>query len=157
MAACNPRGKLQSMQSKRLTRVGSNASLNVSTARQSNSEARSVVKKYKAPLSVEAKTRRMTKSNSTTALDSPRTPSRSRSSTPLPPASPRTPRTPIRSQSRCDDVFMESEMDVSRVDPEQALVDAENVDVDLSFELGDDRELRSLRYGREDKVHVSIR
>lgn len=52
---------------------------------------------------------------------------------------------------------MESEMDVSRVDPEQALVDAENVDVDLSFELGDDRELRSLRYGREDKVHVSIR
>ena len=47
-------------------------------------------------------------------------------------------------------------MDVSRVDPEQALVDAENVDVDSSFEL-DERELRSLHYGKEDKVHVSIR
>ncbi|KAL5512652.1 hypothetical protein ACEPAG_2918 [Sanghuangporus baumii] len=116
----------------------------------------STVKKYKAPLSVEAKTRRMTKSSSTPVSESPRTPSRSRSSTPLPPGSPRTPRTPIRSQSRCDDTFMESEMDVSRVDPEQALVDAENVDVDLSFEL-DEHELRSLQYGREDKVHVSIR
>lgn len=51
---------------------------------------------------------------------------------------------------------MESEMDVSRIDPEQALVDAENVDVDLSFEL-DERELRSLQYGQEDKVHVSVR
>ena len=68
----------------------------------------------------------------------------------------RTPPTPIRGQSRCDDVFMKSEMDVSRVDPEQALVDAENVDADLSFEL-DERELRSMSYGREDKVHVSIR
>lgn len=47
-------------------------------------------------------------------------------------------------------------MDVSRIDPEQALVDAENVDIDLSFEL-DDKELHSIRPGQEDKVHVSVR
>lgn len=51
---------------------------------------------------------------------------------------------------------MESGMDVSRIDPEQVLVDAENVDVDMSAEM-DDRELRSLQYGNEDKVHVSVR
>ena len=51
---------------------------------------------------------------------------------------------------------MESEMDVSRIDPEQVLIDAENVEVDLSAEL-DEREVRSLLYGQEDKVHVSVR
>ena len=47
-------------------------------------------------------------------------------------------------------------MDVSRIDPEQVLVDAEHVDIDMSAEM-DERELRSLRYGNEDKVHVSVR
>ena len=51
---------------------------------------------------------------------------------------------------------MESEMDVSRVDPEEVLVDAENVDVDLSVEL-DDAFLKTLDHGKEDKVLVSIR
>ena len=51
---------------------------------------------------------------------------------------------------------MESEMDVSRIDPEQVLVDAENVEIDLSVEM-DEREVRSLLYGQEDKVHVSVR
>ncbi|EJC99085.1 kinesin-domain-containing protein [Fomitiporia mediterranea MF3/22] len=131
----------------------------MSTARSSTTESSSTVhnspavKKYKAALSTEVKTRRMTKTSSASCPGSPRTPTRSRSSTPLPPGSPRT---PMRSQSRCEDIVMESGMDVSRIDPEQALVDAENVDVDLSFEL-DERELRSMQYGREDKVHVSIR
>ncbi|THH07214.1 hypothetical protein EW145_g3540 [Phellinidium pouzarii] len=110
------------------------------------------VKKYKSAISSESKTRMMARSSST-ALEPPRTPTRSRPTTPLPPGSPRTPK---RSQSRCEDVFMESTMDVSRIDPEQALVDAETVDVDLSLEL-DERELRSLQYGKEDKVHVSVR
>lgn len=110
-------------------------------------------KKYKAALSTEAKTRRLTKSASGSALEIPRTPTRSRPTTPINPGSPRT---PLRSLSQCEDLYMESEMDVSRIDPEQALVDAENVDVDLSFEL-DERELRSLQYGQEDKVHVTVR
>ncbi|KAI5121050.1 hypothetical protein M0805_008626 [Coniferiporia weirii] len=111
------------------------------------------IKKYKAALSEESKPRMRTKSSSSSNLEPPRTPTRSRPTTPVPPGSPRTPK---RSQSRCEDVFMESTMDVSRIDPEQALVDAETVDVDLSVEL-DERELRSLQYGQEDKVHVSIR
>lgn len=51
-------------------------------------------------------------------------------------------------------------MDVSRIDPEQALVDAETVDTnDLSLEMDGDHEhsLRMLEYGKEDKVLVSVR
>lgn len=45
---------------------------------------------------------------------------------------------------------------MSRVDPEEVLVDAENVDVDLSVEL-DEAFLKDLDHGKEDKVLVSIR
>ncbi|KAH8113581.1 kinesin-domain-containing protein [Phellopilus nigrolimitatus] len=116
------------------------------------------VKKYKAAISSESRTRTTSRAKTPSSLDLPSTPTRtalSRSTTPLPGS----PRTPKRSQSRCDDIFLEnemSEMDVSRVDPEEALVDAENVEVDLSVEL-DERELRSLKYGGEDKVLVSVR
>ncbi len=47
-------------------------------------------------------------------------------------------------------------MDVSRVDPEQALVDFQNVDVDLSSDI-DEALLKQLDYGAQDKVLVSIR
>lgn len=46
-------------------------------------------------------------------------------------------------------------MDVSRIDPEEALVDFENVDGDVSADI-DEAMLRS-EYGKEDKVLVSIR
>lgn len=124
----------------------------VTSSRADTPTASPNVRKYKAQLSSESKPRPRTKST-TSISEIPRTPTRSRSNTPLPP---RSPRTPARSQSRCENIVMESEMDVSRVDPEQALVDAENVEVDLSAEL-DERELRSLLYGSEDKVHVSVR
>ena len=49
-----------------------------------------------------------------------------------------------------------SEMDVSRVDPEEALVDFETVEAgDVSMDI-DDALLHS-DYGKEDKVLVSIR
>ncbi len=48
-----------------------------------------------------------------------------------------------------------SEMDVSNVDPEEVLVDFENVEADVSAEI-DEAMLRS-EYGKEDKVLVSIR
>lgn len=118
------------------------------------------VKKYKAAITIDAKPRIKAKSSMSSLrsvpgnLESPRTPTRSRPTTPIP-GSPR--HTPSkRPQSRCEDIFIESEMDVSRIDPEQALIDAENVEVDLSAEL-DEREVRSLLYGHEDKVHVSVR
>lgn len=50
-----------------------------------------------------------------------------------------------------------SEMDVSRVDPEEALVDFETVTEagDISADI--DEELLRADYGKEDKVLVSIR
>ena len=50
-----------------------------------------------------------------------------------------------------------SEMDVSRVDPEEALVDFESVEPgDISADI-DDSVLHGMNYGQEDKVLVSIR
>lgn len=49
-----------------------------------------------------------------------------------------------------------SEMDVSRIDPEEVLVDAETVEPgDISMEI--DESLLNGDYGKEDKVLVSIR
>ena len=49
---------------------------------------------------------------------------------------------------------MVSEMDVSRIDPEEALVDFETVEAgDISLDLDDIAQ----DYGQEDKVLVSIR
>ena len=53
---------------------------------------------------------------------------------------------------------MESEMDVSRIDPETALVDAENVDAgELSIDNIDELDLKLAEFGKEDKVLVSVR
>ena len=52
-----------------------------------------------------------------------------------------------------------SEMDVSRVDPEEVLVDFQTLEAgDISGDLDDAAWLRSgLDHGKEDKVMVSIR
>lgn len=47
-------------------------------------------------------------------------------------------------------------MDVSQVDTEEALVDFQNVEVDISGEA-DGALLRQIDHGKEDKVLVSIR
>jgi centromeric protein E len=52
--------------------------------------------------------------------------------------------------------MMTSEMDVSRVDPEEVLVDAQNVEVDEVGDVSVD-ESDGKEYGKEDKVLVSIR
>ncbi|KAH7909035.1 P-loop containing nucleoside triphosphate hydrolase protein [Hygrophoropsis aurantiaca] len=101
-------------------------------------------KKFKAALSSESRLR-------TATIPKPRPGTPTKKSLDVP--RPRTPGTP-RSQSPM--VFMNaSEMDVSRVDPEEALVDFETVDAaDVSVEI-DDSILND--YGKEDKVLVSIR
>ena len=49
-----------------------------------------------------------------------------------------------------------SEMDVSRIDPEEVLVDSETVEAgDISADI--DESLLNTDYGGEDKVLVSIR
>lgn len=118
-------------------------------------------KKYKAAISTESRVRTLSRPQS--SLGVPGTPkknegSRSRSTTPLPPSSPRTPRrgSPSKDSPRPVSYHGESEMDVSVVDPEQVLVDFQNVDVDLSAEI-DESLLKNLEHGKEDKVLVSIR
>ena len=71
-----------------------------------------------------------------------------------PPSRPKTPTTPRRGAPSPAPTVV-SEMDVSRIDPEAALVDFETVEAgDVSLDL-DESSLRD--YGREDKVLVSIR
>ena len=99
-------------------------------------------RKYKAPLTTEARPRTLSKPPSPMKRD--RTTSR--------PTTPTTPRRGAHSPLPPTEV---SEMDVSRVDPEAALVDSETVEAgDVSVDL-DEADLND--YGREDKVLVSIR
>lgn len=97
-------------------------------------------KKYKAALSSEARSR---------TLSMPTSPRKR-----TPDSRPKTPTTPRRGAHSPAPTAV-SEMDVSRVDPEEALVDFETVEAgDLSLDL--DEELLK-DHGREDKVLVSIR
>ncbi|TFK93067.1 kinesin-domain-containing protein [Polyporus arcularius HHB13444] len=106
-------------------------------------------KKYKAPLSSESRTRHTVKSGFGSV---PPTPSRSKSRDGSRPKTPLSPRKGSESPFLMANV---SEMDVSNVDPEEVLVDFENVEADVSAEI-DEAMLRS-EYGKEDKVLVSIR
>jgi centromeric protein E len=101
-------------------------------------------KKYKAALTSEARPRTMSKPPSPTKR-APGDGTHSR---------PRTPTTPKRG-SHSPLPMVVSEMDVSRVDPEDALVDFETVEAgDISVDLD---QVALNDYGREDKVLVSIR
>lgn len=105
-------------------------------------------KKFKAAVSSESKTRINTAPNGrpkSALLSSPKKSTFDR---------PKTPSTPRRDASPMDSPMI-SEMDVSRIDPEEALVDFETVDAgDISTEMVEDI-LQD--YGSEDKVLVSIR
>ncbi|KAF9483551.1 kinesin-domain-containing protein [Pholiota conissans] len=115
-------------------------------------------KKYKAPLSIESRSKTNTsfKPRSTLA-PVPGTPTKKDGSH----SRPRTPNTP-RSRSGAESPCLmpsTSEMDVSNVDPEQVLVDSQTVEAgDVSGDI-DEAWLKSLKqdHGREDKVMVSIR
>ncbi|KAI0310930.1 P-loop containing nucleoside triphosphate hydrolase protein [Amylostereum chailletii] len=103
-------------------------------------------KKYKSALSAEARARSTTKTKPPALLPVPSTPSHSR---------PKTPSTPRRD---VDESLMDarSEMDVSRVDPEEVLIDYQNVEAaDMSAEI--DLAALGVDHGKEDKVLVSIR
>lgn len=101
-------------------------------------------KKYKAALSTEARSR---------TLSTPASPTK-RPTSDGSRSRPKTPTTPKRGAHSPAPTVV-SEMDVSRIDPEEALVDFETVEAgDISVDM-DDEMLRD--YGREDKVLVSIR
>ncbi|KAF8965987.1 P-loop containing nucleoside triphosphate hydrolase protein, partial [Flammula alnicola] len=116
-------------------------------------------RKYKAPLSLESRTKSSSSSfkPKSTLAPVPGTPTKKDGSQ----SRPRTPNTP-RSRSGAESPSLmppTSEMDVSNVDPEQVLVDFQTVEPgDVSGEI-DEAWLRAaqLDHGKEDKVMVSIR
>ncbi|TBU48538.1 kinesin-domain-containing protein [Dichomitus squalens] len=115
-------------------------------------------KKYKAPLSSESRTRLTSKPG---PLFVPPTPSRSKSRDGSTPGSAR-PKTPASPRKGTESPLLMphvSEMDVSRIDPEEALVDFETVTEvgDVSADLDEVDAMLREDYGKEDKVLVSIR
>ncbi|KAH8104743.1 kinesin-domain-containing protein [Cristinia sonorae] len=126
------------------------------TSRSSTPSLLGTARKFKAPISTESKSRLNSKSRPGSPTKSysndgsrPKTPT-SRPKTPTS-ARPKTPTTPRRGNEE----IMISEMDVSRIDPEEALVDYQNVEAgDIS---GDIDESMLKDYGSDDKVLVSIR
>lgn len=107
-------------------------------------------KKYKAALSSDARPRSAMKIRPPSVLSVvPGSPSSGR---------PKTPTTPrLGRESPGLGLEMPSEMDVSRVDPEEVLVDYQNMDVgDISIEV-DETGGEVIDHGSQDKVQVSIR
>ncbi|KAI0032797.1 P-loop containing nucleoside triphosphate hydrolase protein [Vararia minispora EC-137] len=113
-------------------------------------------KKFKSVISTEARSRTLTTKLKPPVLI-PSAPSASRPRTPTTTTiRPKTPTTPR--QGTDSPIFdIRSEMDVSRVDPEENLVDYQNVEAgDISAEI-DEATIPSADYGSKDKVLVSIR
>src|SRR5882762_9836702 len=118
------------------------------------SAAMSSIKKFKATLTSESRTHRLL-SKSKPLNSVPGSPARSSSG--LDVTRPRTPGTPRSRSPLPGGPAMTSEMDVSRVDPEEVLVDAQNVEPgDVSADI-DETWLNGADHGKEDKVLVSIR
>jgi centromeric protein E len=112
-------------------------------------------KKYKAALSTESRTRTTMKLKPP-ASSVPGTPSVGRPKTPMGTARPKTPTTP-RMGTDSPIFDLPSENDVSRVDPEENIVDYQSVEVgDISVDL-DESIFPNLDYGAKDKVLVSVR
>ncbi|KAF8125154.1 P-loop containing nucleoside triphosphate hydrolase protein [Boletus edulis] len=109
-------------------------------------------KKYKASLSTESRIRTTKAPAHTSLTPVPGTPTKSNDR-------PKTPSTP-RGVSPSPALFLgpgDMSMDVSRVDPEEALVDSEKIEPgDISGDI-DESQLPTPEYGKEDKVLVSIR
>ncbi|KIJ17540.1 hypothetical protein PAXINDRAFT_73078 [Paxillus involutus ATCC 200175] len=111
-------------------------------------------KKYKAALSSESRVRTTKTLVHSSLAPVPGTPTKSNDG-----SRPKTPSTP-RGTSPAPSLFMgpgDMSMDMSRVDPEEALVDYETLEAgDVSADI-DEGELPIPEYGKEDKVLVSIR
>jgi len=111
-------------------------------------------KKYKAALSSEARVRNIKAAPHATLAPVPGTPTKQGDG-----SRPKTPSTP-RGASPAPALFMNAgdmSMDVSRVDPEEALVDFQTIEPgDISADI-DESQLSIPDYGKEDKVLVSVR
>ncbi|KAJ8595149.1 kinesin-domain-containing protein [Rhizopogon salebrosus TDB-379] len=110
----------------------------------------STAKKFKAALSSESRLRNTVVKPALATV--PATPAKKS----FEGARPRTPGTPNRSQTP-NSYINTSDMDVSRIDPEEALVDFQTVEAaDVSADI-DEGVIPGPNYGKDDKVLVSIR
>ncbi|KAF5348512.1 hypothetical protein D9756_009565 [Leucocoprinus leucothites] len=136
--------------------TSSDASSRLSRSVQPNNFLASTHKRYKAPLSVESRSKNFTKTKS--VLSSvPGTPTK-RSGTPST-SRPQTPASPRKGAESPSLMPATSEMDVSNVDIESVLVDYQMVEeTDISGEI-DDAWLEAAMndHGKRDKVMVSVR
>ena len=139
----------------RLSRTNSNSSTSSSLSTPQTLLS-TTHKKYKAPLSVESRLKTTYGKVAKPVLPTvPGTPSRKDGTQ----SRPRTPNTPRKGAESPSLMPSTNEMDVSNVDPEQVLVDYQNVEPgDISGEI-DEAWLRAaqLDHGKQDKVMVSIR
>ncbi|KAF5377904.1 hypothetical protein D9615_006794 [Tricholomella constricta] len=146
-----PLSSISSTSSSTSSNATTSSDLSARLARTTPSLLSSTHKKYKASISSESRTRTFTKANVNKPTLAP---------VPRPPSRPRTPGTPNRKGAESPSLMpATSEMDVSRVDPEEVLVDYQTVEPgDISGEL-DEAWLRAATHdhGKEDKVMVSIR
>ena len=139
----------------RLSRTNSNSSTSSSLSTPQTLLS-TTHKKYKAPLSVESRSKPTYGKTTKPVLPPvPGTPTRKDGTQ----SRPRTPNTPRKGAESPSLMPAANEMDVSNVDPEQVLVDYQNVEPgDVSGEI-DEAWLRAaqLDHGKQDKVMVSIR
>ncbi|KAJ3853662.1 P-loop containing nucleoside triphosphate hydrolase protein [Lentinula lateritia] len=118
-------------------------------------------KKYKAPISSDVRNRTHLRTNSSKPTTLAPVPgSRPSSPTKSDNGRPRTPGTPRRGTTPDPSMARTSEMDVTNVDPEEVLVDYQNVEpADVSLGEMDEAWLKTMQadHGKEDKVMVSVR
>ncbi|KAF8831464.1 hypothetical protein HHX47_DHR1000530 [Lentinula edodes] len=116
-------------------------------------------KKYKAPISNDVRNRTHLRTNSSKPTTLAPVPgSRPNSPTKSDSGRPRTPSTPRRGTTPDPSMARKSEMDVTNVDPEEVLVDYQNVEpADVSLGEMDEAWLKTMQadHGKEDKVMVS--
>ena len=140
----------------RLSRTNSNSSTSSSLLSTPQTLLSTTHKKYKAPLSVESRSKATYgKTTKLVLTPVPGTPTRKDGTQ----SRPRTPNTPRKGAESPSLMPAANEMDVSNVDPEQVLVDYQTVEPgDVSGEI-DEAWLRAaqLDHGKQDKVMVSIR
>ena len=139
----------------RLSRTNSNSSTSSSIS-VPQTLLSTTHKKYKAPLSVESRSKTTYSKTPKSVLPAvPGTPTKKDGTQ----SRPRTPNTPRKGAESPSLMPAAGEMDVSNVDPERVLVDYQTVEPgDVSAEI-DETWLRTaeLDHGKQDKVMVSIR
>jgi centromeric protein E len=133
-------------------RPASVASMSSSHSTTSTSSLLSTAKKYRAPISTESRSRTISKPRPASSV--PSTPLKKTHDLPRP----KTPNTPRGRDTDSPMLRPLSSMDIRSIDPEEALVDFQTVDMgDISVDVDESFVDDISEHGSKDKVLVSIR